>query len=90
MSTSVPPGQLQLFGAPAVTDDWDENQRQQAQQDLLGVSLGISPLEQIADEIQSSGAITTLEAQDRVGERVHPGRDAPKPCGGCAPKVLVK
>ena len=65
-----PPGQMQLFGAPAVTDDWDENQRQQAQQDLLGVSLGISPLEQIADEIQSSGAITTLEAQDRVGERV--------------------
>ena len=34
------------------------------------MSLGISPLEQIADEIQSSGAITTLEAQDRVGERV--------------------
>ncbi len=65
-----PPGQMQLFGAPEIADDWDETERQQAQQDLLGVSLGISPLEQIADEIQTSGAITTLEAQDRIDEKV--------------------
>jgi len=65
-----PPGQMQLFGAPEIADDWDETERQQAQQDLLGVSLGISPLEQIADEIQASGAITTLEAQDRIDEKV--------------------
>ncbi len=61
---------MQLFGASEVAEDWNENERRQAQQDLLGVSLEISPLEQIADEIQASGAITTLEAQDRVDERV--------------------
>lgn len=65
-----PPGQMQLFGAPEIADDWDETERLQAQQDLLGVSLEISPLEQIADEIQASGAITTLEAQDRIDEKV--------------------
>ncbi|MBG0787020.1 MAG: DNA polymerase III subunit alpha [Anaerolineaceae bacterium] len=65
-----PPGQMQLFGASEVVEDWDEKERQQAQQDLLGVSLGISPLEQITDEIQASGAITTLEAQDHVNEKV--------------------
>ena len=65
-----PPGQMQLFGAPDITEDWDEAERLQAQRDLLGVSLGMSPLEQIADDIQSNGAISTLEAQDRVGEKV--------------------
>ena len=65
-----PPGQMQLFGAPDITEDWDEADRLQAQRELLGVSLGMSALEQIADEIQSSGAITTLEAQDLVGEKV--------------------
>lgn len=65
-----PPGQMQLFGAVETVEDWDEAQRTQAQRDLLGVSLGMSPLEQIADEIQSSGAISTLEAESHVGEKV--------------------
>jgi DNA polymerase-3 subunit alpha len=65
-----PPGQMQLFGGPDITEDWDEAQRLQAQRELLGVSLEMSALEQIADEIQSCGAISTLEAQDLVGEKV--------------------
>ena len=65
-----PPGQMQLFGAPEAVADWDEAQRLQAQRELLGVSLGMSLLEQIADEIQSSGAITTLEAKDHVNEKI--------------------
>jgi len=65
-----PPGQMQLFGAPEASADWDEARRLQAQRELLGVTLGMSPLEQIADEIQSCGAITTLEAEDHSGEKV--------------------
>jgi DNA-directed DNA polymerase III PolC len=65
-----PPGQMQLFGAAETTEDWDDAQRSQAQQELLGVSLGMSPLEQIADDIQTSGAISTLEAESHVGEKV--------------------
>jgi DNA-directed DNA polymerase III PolC len=65
-----PPGQMQLFSAAEISDDWDAAQRNQAQQELLGVSLGLTPLEQIADEIQSSGAISTLEAENHVGEKV--------------------
>jgi DNA polymerase III alpha subunit len=61
---------MQLFGAAETTEDWDDTQRNQAQLALLGVSLGMSPLEQIADDIQSSGAISTLEAENHVGEKV--------------------
>jgi DNA polymerase III alpha subunit len=61
---------MQLFSAAEISDDWDAAQRNQAQQELLGVSLGLTPLEQIADEIQSSGAISTLEAENHVGEKV--------------------
>ena len=45
-------------------------QRLKAQQDLLGVSLSITPLEQLTGKIQSAGAVTILEAQSLIGEKV--------------------
>ncbi len=65
-----PPGQMQLFGEQKVGDEWNEAQILEAQRELLGVSLGMTPLEQIADEIQSAGALTTLEAAGHIGEKV--------------------
>jgi DNA polymerase III subunit alpha len=64
------PGQLQLFIPADDTDDLDLDARIRAQQEILGVSLSISPLEQYADQIQSMGALSTLEAQTLVGEIV--------------------
>jgi len=64
-----PPGQMQLFTGSDDMEDWTPEKKLDAQRNILGVSLGISPLEQIADEIQSAGAITTLEAESLVGEK---------------------
>jgi DNA polymerase-3 subunit alpha len=50
--------------------DWGPEKKYKAQQEILGVSLEFSPLEQFADQIQSSGAISTLEAQKRIDEKV--------------------
>ncbi|MEA3326789.1 MAG: DNA polymerase III subunit alpha [Chloroflexota bacterium] len=65
-----PPGQMQLFLDPNQTEDWNMQQRLKAQQEILGVSLTITPLEQFTEQIQSAGAVTTLEAQSLIGEKV--------------------
>jgi DNA-directed DNA polymerase III PolC len=65
-----PPGQMGLFGASDADTEWPMERQLQAQQELLGTSLGISPLEQIADEIQQAGALTTLEAESHIGDKV--------------------
>jgi len=65
-----PPGQLGLFSSESYIEDWSIEQKTQAQQEILGVSLAMSPLEQYADQIQSQGAISTLEAQNRVSDKV--------------------
>ena len=41
-----------------------------AQQELLGVSLDAHPLELVAEKIAAAGAITTVEAAGRIGQRV--------------------
>ncbi len=64
------PGQLALFSPKQQAEDWDQNQRLHAQREILGLSLTMSPLEQFADQITSSGALTTLEAQSNIGEKV--------------------
>ena len=65
-----PPGQLQLFSSTKNLDDWSSEEKYKAQLKILGVSLESSPLEQFADQIQSSGAISTVEAQNLIGEKV--------------------
>ncbi|MFU8826837.1 MAG: DNA polymerase III subunit alpha [Brevefilum sp.] len=63
-----PPGQMNLFSVPQTDPDWDIAKKSQAQYDILGVSLAISPLEQFADQIQTAGAVSTLEAVNLVGQ----------------------
>jgi DNA polymerase III alpha subunit len=63
-------GQMQLFNPMTQEDDWTDEQKFEAQRQILGVSLDSNPLELMADRIHSLGAITTLEAESRVGENV--------------------
>jgi DNA polymerase III alpha subunit len=65
-----PPGQLGLFSQKSTEEDWPIEQKIKAQQEILGVSLAMSPLEQHADQIQAWGAISTLEAQNKIGDKV--------------------
>lgn len=70
-----PLGQMQLFTAPVPSssgedEDWSPKQKNEAEYQILGVSLGSTPLELMTDRIKEAGAITTLEAENRVGEKV--------------------
>ncbi len=51
-------------------EDWTLEQKGAAQQELLGISLEAHPLELAAQQIAKAGAITTLEAAGRTGQRV--------------------
>jgi DNA polymerase-3 subunit alpha len=64
-------GQMSLFGwVDSNEGDWTLTQKVAAQVELLGASLDAHPLELVAEKIAGSGAITTLEAVERVGRRV--------------------
>ena len=65
-----PAGQMQLFHPVTQEDDWTDEKRFEAQRQILGVSLESDPLELMADRIHSVGAITTLEAESKIGENV--------------------
>ena len=41
-----------------------------AQEELLGISLEAHPLELVAEKVRAAGAISTIEAAGRVGQRV--------------------
>lgn len=64
------PGQFNLFTSDQVESEWDPIQKSQAQQEVLGISLEMSPLEQHADTIQSSGAVSTTEAENLIGQKI--------------------
>ena len=69
-------GQLPLFtlqeganhGAPG--EDWSLAEKMDAQEQILGVSVEAHPLELYASQIADSGALNTLEAAERVGQKV--------------------
>ena len=64
-------GQMSLFSLNDMQDeDWNLKQKIAAQQELLGASLEAHPLELLSDQIAKSGAITTAEAVERIGQRV--------------------
>ena len=64
-------GQMQLFALEdAPGEDWSLAEKVAAQEELLGVSVIAHPLELAAEKITRSGAITTLEAAARIGQRV--------------------
>ena len=65
------PGQMSLFGWELKAGgDWSLEQRVAAQQDLLGIAVDAHPLELVAGQIAASGAMNTLEAAGRIGQRV--------------------
>jgi DNA polymerase III subunit alpha len=69
--TSWQAGQMSLFSwGDTEGEDWTLEQKVAAQQELLGVSLEAHPLHLAADRIAASGAISTLEAAEQVGQRV--------------------
>lgn len=64
------PGQMGLFPPGEKSEDWTMERKIQAQNEILGVSLSMTPLELYADEIRSEGAVSTLVAQNLSGEKV--------------------
>ncbi len=65
------PGQLALFDAPAESaEDWTTAEKVAAQEMLLGASVTAHPLELVAERIGRAGALTTVGAAGRVGQRV--------------------
>ena len=70
-STARQPGQMSLFAAAARSDaEWSLADRVRAQQELLGASVDAHPLELLAEPIRQAGALTTVSAAARLGERV--------------------
>jgi len=64
-------GQMSLFSLDEVEgEDWNLEQKMDAQQELLGTSLEAHPLELLVERIEEVGAINTIEAASRVGQRV--------------------
>jgi DNA polymerase III alpha subunit len=64
------PGQMNLFSSTEGVEDWHPDEKSKAQHEILGVSLVLSPLEQHAHQIQSTGAVSTLEAHNLIGQKV--------------------
>jgi DNA polymerase III alpha subunit len=63
--------QMSLFGwSDSGDDDWTLRQKVDAQMEVLGANLAAHPLELVADKLQGTGAISTLDAVTRVGRRV--------------------
>ena len=51
-------------------EDWTLEQKVNAQLEILGASLDAHPLELASEKITAAGAISTLEAAERIGRRV--------------------
>jgi DNA polymerase III alpha subunit len=64
-------GQMSLFSwNESEEDDWTVEQKVAAQQELLGISLEAHPLELLIDKITAAKAVSTLDAAERIGQRV--------------------
>jgi DNA-directed DNA polymerase III PolC len=64
-------GQMSLFSwNESDGNDWTVEEKVAAQQKLLGISLEAHPLELLIDKITAAKAVSTLEAAERIGQRV--------------------
>jgi DNA polymerase III alpha subunit len=68
-------GQMSLFpmgGAAqdSQQEDWSLAEKVKAQEALLGSGLDAHPLELVSNQIAAAGALNTMEATARVGERI--------------------
>ncbi len=51
-------------------EDWTLQEKVNAQLEILGASLDAHPLEFVREKVKEAGAISTLEAAERIGRRV--------------------
>jgi DNA polymerase-3 subunit alpha len=66
------PGQMSLFEYKSLSsDDWTSRQKMAAQEEILGCNLEAHPLEFAAELIATSGSITTIDAAEKIGQRVN-------------------
>jgi DNA polymerase-3 subunit alpha len=56
--------------ADSSEEDWTLQQKVDAQLELLGASIAAHPLELIADKLNGTGAVSTVDAVASVGRRV--------------------
>lgn len=64
-------GQMPLFTLETEnSDDWSLEERLAAQADVLGIWVDAHPLELLGPQIETAGALSTLEAAARVGQRL--------------------
>lgn len=65
-------GQLSLFDAPTpeTSEDWTLEQRINAQQELLEISIDAHPLELYADQLAKMAVVSTVDAAGMDGETV--------------------
>jgi DNA polymerase-3 subunit alpha len=65
-------GQLSFFGMDEAQqgEDWSLAERAAAQEALLGLGVDVHPLELLAGRIAASGAVSTLDAAGRAGQRL--------------------
>jgi len=50
--------------------DWSLDERASAQEEILGVSVDVHPLEMVVDQIAAAGAISSVDAVQKIGESV--------------------
>lgn len=67
-------GQLAMFTmddeSDSVEQDWSLEEKIIAQEEILGVSVSAHRLDLYAEQIKKAGAVTTVEAAPRLGERL--------------------
>ncbi|MBN2145886.1 MAG: DNA polymerase III subunit alpha [Anaerolineales bacterium] len=63
-------GQLSMFQAEVRGEDWELPEKVAAQEEVLGISVIAHPLELVEQKIANANALNTLEATERVGQRV--------------------
>ena len=66
------PGQPSLFEVETVLEeaDWPLTERAAAQQEILGVSVDVHPLDLYASQLKQTKAVSTVEALDTIGKKV--------------------
>ncbi len=65
------PGQMNLFTqATGSAEDWTIENKVEAQQELLGVSVLAHPLDLFAKQVKDANAISTVDAVEKMGQRV--------------------
>jgi DNA-directed DNA polymerase III PolC len=71
LETGWKAGQMSLFSwNDSNGEDWPVERKVAAQQELLGISLDAHPLELLIDKITAAKAVSTLDAAERIGQRV--------------------